>query len=236
MILGNICTRNCRFCGVEKSDGRPLGLDLEEPFRIAEVVKKLGLRYVVITSVTRDDLQDRGAEVFAKTVNLIHALNKDIKIEVLIPDFSGNTASLKAVIDSQPTVLGHNIETVKRLHSQLKSLQASFQVSLDLLRKIKELNPGLTTKSSLILGMGETEAEVIGTMQDLKYVHCDILTFGQYLAPSIDHYPVQEFVSIEQFRKYREIGMDLGFKAVLSAPLVRSSYQAEEVYNEVALS
>lgn len=232
MILGDACTRNCRFCGVRKSDNQPLSTDLEEPLRIARVVRELGLNYVVITSVTRDDLKDGGADVFAKTIELIRALNRNIKVEVLIPDFSGNLLGLKAVIDAGPCVVGHNIETVKRLYKELKP-KSDYRVSLDILNKIKEMNPLLTTKSSLILGLGETEEEVISTMRDLRYAHCDILTLGQYLAPSLDHYPIKEFIGIEQFNRYKDIGTALGFKVVLSGPLVRSSYRAEEAYKEV---
>lgn len=232
MILGDVCTRNCRFCAVKKSDGKSLTLDLEEPLRIARVVRELGLNYVVITSVTRDDLKDGGAEIFAKTIELIHALNRNIKVEVLIPDFSGNPLGLKTVIDARPCVVGHNIETVKRSYKELKP-KSDYRVSLDILNKIKEINPLLTTKSSLILGLGETEGEVISTLRDLRYARCDILTLGQYLAPSLDHYPIKEFIGIKQFNRYKDIGTALGFKAVLSGPLVRSSYRAEEAYKEV---
>lgn len=232
MILGEVCTRNCRFCGVRKSDNKPLAIDLEEPLRIQEAVKKLGLSYTVITSVTRDDLEDGGVRVFAKTVELIHALNRGVNVELLIPDFSGSVASLKTIIDANPSMVAHNIETVKRLYKELKP-KSNYQISLDILSKIKELNPSLTTKSSIILGLGETEEEVIHTMEDLRNTDCDILTLGQYLAPSINHYPIKEFINIERFQSYRRIGLALGFKAVLSGPLVRSSYQAEEVYREI---
>lgn len=231
MILGDTCTRNCGFCAVKKARGGSLYTDLVEPYRIAEAVRKLGLDYVVITSVTRQDLADGGAGVFAKTVELIRAIDKDIKVEVLIPDFSGNAASLKVVADSGPCVIGHNMETVKRLHKQLKP-QAGYQLSLEVLNKIKELRVSLVTKSSLILGLGETRGEVVETMRDLSKSRCDILTLGQYLAPSFCHYPVREFINPEQFEEYRKIGLGFGFKAVLSGPLVRSSYQAKEAYNQ----
>ncbi len=249
MILGNICTRNCRFCGVKKSgtvlktiekcpqngDTSALSrepslyIDLDEPYRISQMVKILNLKFVLITSVTRDDLADGGAAQFVKTIELIHSIDKNIKIEVLIPDFSGNVASLKSVIDAKPSILAHNIETVKRLYKALRP-KASYQASLDILNKAKEINSSLITKSSLILGMGETEVEVIYTMEDLRHNQCDILTLGQYLAPTERHYPVKEFISIEQFKSYRRIGLGLGFKAVLSGPKVRSSYEAEETY------
>lgn len=233
MILGDICTRNCRFCAVKKSSTKPLTLDLDEPQRIAEVVKELGLNYVVITAVTRDDLEDGGAGIFAKTVELIHSLDRNIKVEVLIPDFLGNLNSLKTLVDASPSVVAHNIETVRRLYMELRP-QANYALSLEVLHKIKELKPSLITKSSLMLGLGEQDLEVIETMNDLRHANCDILTLGQYLAPSINHYPIKEFIDIEGFEKYRQIAMALGFKAVVSGPLVRSSYRAEEVFSEVA--
>ncbi len=251
MILGDMCTRNCRFCAVKKSSGTvrepSLLIDLDEPYRITEIVKELSLNYVVITSVTRDDLSDGGAEQFARTIELIHGIDKNInpvrntkalgeknkisngvKIEVLIPDFSSNITSLKTVIDAHPSILAHNMETVKRLYPVVRP-KANYEVSLEILSKTKEFNSSLLTKSSLILGLGETENEVIKTLEDLRDSQCDILTLGQYLAPSEKHYPVQEFISIEQFKKYEQLGLVLGFKAVLSGPKVRSSYQAEEV-------
>jgi len=251
MILGNICTRNCRFCGVNQSNKNALSLDENEPNRIGQIARILNLKFVLITSVTRDDLSDGGATQFAKTIESIRGIDKNInpvrnnessikenkisngiKIEVLIPDFSGNFASLKAVIDSRPSILAHNIETVKRLYKDLRP-KASYERSVGILNKAKEINSSLITKSSLILGVGETEEEVIYAMEDLRSNQCDILTLGQYLAPSEKHYPVKEFISIEQFQRYRRIGLDLGFKVVLSGPKVRSSYQAEEVYETV---
>lgn len=233
MILGDTCTRNCRFCGVEKANNKFLSLDLGEPWRIAEAVKELGLNYVVVTSVTRDDLEDAGAGIFAKTIELIRRNNREVKVEVLIPDFRGRISSLKHVLDALPSIVAHNLETVRRLYKDLKP-RCDYRVSLGILKKIKEIRPSIITKSSLILGVGEIAEEVIQTMQDLRNVACDILTLGQYLAPSRNHYPVKEFIDIEQFRRYREIGLKLGFKAVLSGPKVRSSYQAEEIYKEVA--
>ena len=232
MILGNTCTRNCRFCAVAQSKKNTLSLDENEPYRISQIVKIFNLKFVVITSVTRDDLTDGGAEQFVKTIELIHNIDKNIKIEVLIPDFSGNIDNLKSVIDAKPSILAHNMETVKRLYKTLRP-KANYQTSLDMLKRAKEINPLLITKSSLILGVGETEDEVIYAMEDLRYNQCDILTLGQYLAPSQRHYPVKEFISIEQFQRYRRIGLGLGFKAVLSGPKVRSSYHAEEVLGEL---
>lgn len=232
MILGDVCSRNCRFCAVKKSSHGSLNLDLGEPLRIAKVVKELGLDYVVITSVSRDDLDDGGSRIFAQTIDLIHKINRHIKVEVLIPDFQGETSSLKCVLDTGPCVVAHNIETVERLYKDLKP-QANYRLSLEVLRNIKEIQPLSTTKSSLMLGLGETEAEIIETIKELKDNRCDILTLGQYLAPSPNHYPVKEFIHPEQFQRYMDLSLDLGFKSVLSGPLVRSSYKAEEVYKEV---
>ena len=225
MILGDTCTRNCRFCAVTKSANKNLALDEDEPYRISQLVKRLDLDYVVITSVTRDDLVDGGAAIFAKTIELIHKINEDIKVEVLIPDFRGKIQSIESVLNAAPFVVAHNIETVKRLYPDLRP-QADYELSLGILRKIKELKPRILTKSSLMLGLGETEKEVIAAMRDLRSNRCDILTLGQYLVPSPEHYPIKEFISIEQFKEYKDIGMALGFKFVLSGPLVRSSYHA----------
>ena len=233
MILGDSCSRNCRFCAVKKSENKKdLNLDLDEPFRIAKITELLGLNYAVITSVTRDDLEDGGATIFAKTIELIRNIKRDIKVEVLIPDFSGNIASLTTVIDAGPCVVGHNIETVQRLYKELKP-KSNYQLSLNILSMIKRISPSLTTKSSLILGLGETEGEVVQTMEDLRNTNCDILTLGQYLAPSTQHYPIKEFISIEKFQRYQAIATALGFETVLSGPRVRSSYKAEEVYQGV---
>ncbi len=223
IILGDTCTRNCRFCAVGKTENKNLKLDEDEPWRIAKAVKDLGLNYVVITSVTRDDLADGGAKIFSQTIESIRGINSDIKIEVLIPDFKGSILSLKVVLAAQPHLVGHNIETIERLYKDLRP-KANYRISLDILKKIKEIQPLFTTKSSIMLGLGETEEEVIKTIQDLLYSGCDILTLGQYLAPSPAHYPVKEFIGIEQFQRYRDIGLGLGFKSVLSGPLVRSSY------------
>jgi lipoic acid synthetase len=252
MILGDTCTRNCRFCNINKSgtvfmpkQNCPLkgdslrffpepspGVDLGEPFRIAEAVKRLRLNYVVITSVTRDDLEDGGAGQFAKVIASIRGINPDMKVEVLIPDFRGRIASIKCVTDAAPSVVAHNIETVSRLYGDLRP-QADYQLSLIVLSKIKELLPDVNTKSSLMLGLGETKEEVLETLRDLRDNGCDILTLGQYLAPSVNHYPLKEFITIEQFQEYKEIGISMGFKVVLSGPLVRSSYQAADLYKEL---
>ena len=230
MILGDTCTRNCRFCAVTKSANKNLALDEDEPYRISQLAKSLDLDYVVITSVTRDDLVDGGAAIFAKTIELIHKINEDIKVEVLIPDFRGKIQSIESVLNAGPFVVAHNIETVKRLYPDLRP-RADYELSLGILGKIKEFKPRILTKSSLMLGLSETEKEVIAAMRDLRSNRCDILTLGQYLVPSPEHYPVKEFVSIEQFKEYKDIGMALGFKFVLSGPLVRSSYQAQDLFD-----
>lgn len=229
LILGDVCTRSCSFCGVSKLPQGKLSLDQEEPRRIQRIIQKLGLDYVVITSVTRDDLEDGGAAFFARTIRLVHELNKDIQVEVLIPDFQGKIKSLECVLAAKPQVLAHNLETVKRLYGTLRP-EADYNLSLGLIAKTKELNIDLLTKSSLMLGLGETDAEVTEAMRDLRFHHCDILALGQYLPPSPAHYPVREFIAPRQFKRFEDIAKLLGFKAVLSGPLVRSSYQAKEVY------
>lgn len=193
------------------------------------MVKILGLDYVVITSVSRDDLVDKGAQVFAETIQSVRHRNKNIKIEVLIPDFQGRAESLKEVLDAAPDCLAHNIETVRRLYAELRP-EASYARSLGILRAAKKLKLNIQTKSSIMLGLGETRAEIISTMHELRRSHCDYLTLGQYLAPSENHYPVKRFIDITEFQEYRRMGLSMGFKSVLSGPKVRSSYQAEEVY------
>jgi lipoic acid synthetase len=201
----------------------------QEPQLIAEAVKRLGLRYAVITSVTRDDLADGGAGIFAETIQEIRKSNRVIRIEALIPDFQGSEISLETVVKARPDVIGHNIETVKRLYCEVRP-EADYQRSLGVLKTVKCLDSKITTKSSLMLGMGEVEAEVVKAMEDLRASDCDILTLGQYLPPSDKHYPVKDFIALEQFAKYKEAAMAMGFRVILSGPLVRSSYKAEEVY------
>ncbi len=232
MILGSTCTRHCRFCAVHKSGTHPLAVDPKEPSRIREAVRLLNLSYVVITSVARDDLPDAGAVSFARTIEAVRSLNQDIKIEVLIPDFQGQAAGLECVLDARPNVLAHNLETVERLYEDVRP-EADYRLSLGLLRQAKKSYPKVLTKSSLMLGLGETREEVIVAMEDLGKSSCDILTLGQYLAPSKNHYPIQEFIRQEQFEEYEEIALSLGFKAVLAGLLVRSSYRAEELFNSV---
>lgn len=232
LILGNTCTRNCSFCNVDKAKGADLAIDHEEPRRLSRTVDALGLKYVVLTSVTRDDLPDGGAGQFAKAIGSIRNAGSGIKVEVLIPDFSGSLTSLRQVLSAGPDVLAHNLETVRRLYPLIRP-QADYGRSLELLSAVKDTCPDMPTKSSLMLGMGECRQEVEGAMRDLRDSRCDILTLGQYLAPSARHYPVKEFISPEKFREYEVLGRVLGFKAVLSGPLVRSSYQAEEVYKSL---
>lgn len=229
MILGKSCTRNCRFCNMASfSQKKHRIVPKDEPQCIARAASILGSNYVVITSVTRDDLEDGGASQFVKVIQELHCLNKEIRVEVLIPDFQGKTDSLAAIIGAHPFILAHNLETVKRLYRLIRP-EADYQRSLHLLRKAKELCAGIITKSALILGFGESEDEVVEAMQDLRAQGCDILTLGQYLAPSPRHYPVNAFILPEQFEKYRALALGFGFKKVFSGPKVRSSYYAEEL-------
>jgi len=226
MILGNTCTRNCAFCAVGR--GKPLQVDENEPQKTAEAVKKLGLKYVVVTSVTRDDLPDGGAEQFAKTIKQIRSEVPDARCEVLIPDFKGNKNSLKTVIDAGPDVLNHNIETVKRLYKRVRPA-AEYERSLELLRSAKDLSPSLYTKSGLMVGLGETGDEVVSLMRDLIEARCDILTIGQYIRPSKDQVDVEEYIHPSKFEEYAAAGRRMGFKKVFSGPFVRSSFKAGEI-------
>ncbi|MBN2091999.1 lipoyl synthase [candidate division KSB1 bacterium] len=223
MILGDICTRNCRFCAVPH--GTPLEVDEDEPRRVAEAVRKLDLKYAVITSVTRDDLADGGAYLFVRTIQEIRKALPTCEIEVLIPDFQGSTGALKIVLDVYPTVLNHNLETVPRLYPQVRP-QADYVRSLDLLDRAKKL--GATTKTGLMLGLGETLDEVHSVMADLRKIDCDILTLGQYMQPGKEYLPIDRFVTPDEFQQLKTKGLQMGFKLVESAPLVRSSYHADE--------
>lgn len=223
LILGKYCTRSCTFCNIEHKDPEPV--DAKEPERIAEAVKRLGLKYVVITSVTRDDLLDGGALHFARVINLLKE-NPELKVEVLIPDFQGSKEALSLVLAAKPYVLNHNLETVPSLYPKVRP-QADYKRSLQVLKWSKELAQGeVITKSGLMLGLGEEEREVLQVLEDLKAVNCDWVTLGQYLQPSKKHFPVQEYVSLEKFKYYQEKGESLGLK-VFAGPLVRSSYNAE---------
>jgi len=227
LILGEICTRDCGFCAVEH--GLPVTLNEEEPEKVAYAVKKMGLQYVVITSVTRDDLIDGGASHFAKTIQAIQRLDRKIRVEVLIPDFRGDLSSLKTVLKEGPDVLNHNIETIPKLYHQVRP-QADYKRSLDLLKKSKELYPHILTKSGFMLGLGETEEEVIDLLQELREVKCDLLTVGQYLQPRPDRLPVVRYIPPEEFEKYKKIGLEMGFKSVASGPFVRSSFHASQMF------
>lgn len=230
MIMGDICTRGCRFCAV--NSGKPFLLDADEPERVAKAIKEWGLRYVVITSVCRDDLEDGGSEHIAKTIKAIKLLCPTTIVESLIPDFRGNESSIKEIVKSQPEVISHNIETVSRLTPKVRDARASYEQSLLVLKKIKDLNSFIYTKSSIMLGLGESEDEVIQTITNLKSSGVSILTIGQYLQPTPKHLPVIEFISPDKFNWFREIAEKMGFVYVASGPLVRSSYRAGEFFLE----
>lgn len=227
LILGRICTRNCGFCAVEHEV--PVTPDEAEPERVAQAVKKMGLQYVVITSVTRDDLLDGGASHFAKTIQAIRSLDRKIKVEVLIPDFRGDLSSLKTVLEEGPDVLNHNIETVPKLYPEVRP-QADYKRSLDLLKKSKELYPHIFTKSGFMLGFGETEREVLDLLRDLREAGCDFLTIGQYLQPRPDRLPVVRYIPPEEFEEFKKIGEEMGFSSVASGPFVRSSFHASQMF------
>jgi lipoyl synthase len=233
MILGNVCTRNCRFCAVVH--GRPSAVDSDEPQAVATAARRLGLRHVVVTSVTRDDLADGGAGHFAATIRAIRDEIPEATVEVLIPDFRGNIDSLHQVIDAGPDVINHNVETVHRLYPSVRP-QALYRRSLVLLREIREFGSGMLSKSGLMLGLGETEREVIEVMKDLRTVHCEILTLGQYLSPSPTHHPVVEYVHPDTFKTLERIGYDMGFMEVHAGPLVRSSYHADRIFSRIGES
>jgi len=227
MILGNICTRNCTFCAVKR--GKPRAPDPQEANHIVQAVARLGLRYVVITSVTRDDLPDGGSSQFVQTIGAIHEYGLDIAVEVLIPDFQGSASALRKTVDASPAVLNHNIETVPRLYSEVRP-QAEYGRSLDLLKQAKLHDGNLFTKSGLMLGLGESREEVIEVMTDLRQAGCDLLTIGQYLQPSLEHHKLVRYIRPEEFEEYQIMGRELGFLSVMSGPLVRSSFHAAEMY------
>ena len=235
MILGRICSRNCRFCNIEKSIPAPP--DISEPEHIAEAVKEMGLRHAVITSVTRDDLPDGGAEHFAETIKAVKKAGKNTVIEVLIPDFNGDRKALSMVIDAGPDIINHNVETVPRLYPEVRP-QADYRQSLDVIRNSKilaeESGKKIFSKSGIMVGLGETEEEVLALFRDLRDADCDILTVGQYLAPSSKHYPVAEYIHPDLFNFYKAEAEKIGFKSVASAPFVRSSYNAAEVMKEAS--
>lgn len=229
MILGDVCTRRCRFCAVAK--GIPAPPDDGEPEMVAEAAGLLGLRHVVLTSVTRDDLPDGGAGYFARTIGAIRRRCPGVTIEVLIPDFQGDAAALDMVVRAGPQVLNHNIETVPRLYPSVRP-GASYHRSLQLLRRVKEIDSRLVTKSGLMVGLGETEEEVAAVLRDLRAERVDLVTIGQYLCPSPDHLPVDRYITPEQFQAYKDIASSLGLAAE-AGPLVRSSYRATELYEKL---
>jgi lipoic acid synthetase len=231
LILGKTCTRNCTFCAIP-SEERPPAPDPDEPRRITQAAAELGLKHVVITSVTRDDLEDGGASHFARTVEELRKMNPQIIVEVLIPDFQGSVDALKTVMDSAPNILNHNLETVPRLYPAVRP-QAVYSRSIELLKRAKAMAPEKFSKSGLMLGLGEEKEEILGVMAELREVSCDFLTLGQYLRPSGKHHPVERYVTPEEFGELRVEGEKMGFKAVFSAPLVRSSFHAAEIFEEI---
>jgi lipoic acid synthetase len=227
MIMGDVCSRGCKFCNVET--GKPFELDQNEPKNVAKAIKDWNLRYVVITSVCRDDLPDEGSEHFAKTIQCIKSECQNTVVESLIPDFSGNEKFIKAIVKTKPNVIGHNIETVKRLSPYVRDTRANYKQSLKVLKIVKELDSRIFTKSSLMLGLGESEEEILQTAQDLRDVDVDIITLGQYLQPSLSHLSVKKFVTPEKFYQLKIDLKKLGFLHVESGPFVRSSFRASDV-------
>ena len=231
MILGDICTRRCHYCAV--TTGKPIGIDVNEPDRLAQTVARLGLNYCVITSVNRDDLSDGGALIFAASIRKIKELAPNCKVEVLIPDFGGSWKALGKVMDAKPDVLNHNIESVSRIFPKVRP-SGSYDLSLQLLAQAKKLAPEVPTKSGIIVGMGEEPGEVTETMKDLRRMDCDLLTVGQYLRPSSKHLPVSRYYTPAEFEELGKVGRALGFKHVASGPLVRSSYHADRQHEAVS--
>ena len=230
LLLGDLCTRTCAFCAVKK--GMPQAAGGDESFAVTETVKKLDLRYVVLTSVTRDDLEDGGAGQFVNVIRSIRQYSKGIKIEVLTPDFRGNGEAVRRVSDAKPDVFGQNIETVERLYRTVRA-GADYHRSLNLLRYVKKLNASGLTKSSIMVGLGESEEELLSAMKDIRRAGCDILTIGQYLRSRPDNLPVAKYIRPQEFDKFKEAALEMGFKYCASGPFVRSSYLAEEAYNSI---
>lgn len=228
MILGDTCTRACSYCNVKT--GWPGTVDLAEPFRIATTVQQMGLVYTVITSVDRDDLPDYGSGIFEQTISQVKRVTPNCKIEVLIPDFEGDYESLKRVVNAGPHVLNHNIETTRRVFRKVRP-RGNYDLSIELLKRVKEINPYMPSKSGMMVGLGETKSELLETMADLRAVDCDLLTIGQYLRPSRRHHPIIRFYRPEEFEELEQAGLEMGFKHVASGPLVRSSYHANDQHN-----
>ncbi len=228
MLMGSVCTRACRFCSVDT--GNPKGwLDHDEPQNSAESIKLMGLKYIVFTSVDRDDLDDGGARHYAECVKAVKKVNPETNVEVLTPDFKGNLKALEEVLDSGIVVYAQNIETVKRLTHPVRDPRASYETTLEILAHAKKYRPDILTKTSLMLGLGETEDEILETMKDLKSIDVDIVTLGQYLRPTVNHLAIERYVKPSEFDEYRKWGLDLGFREVVAGPFVRSSYRAERV-------
>lgn len=231
MILGRVCTRACRFCAV--ATGNPMGtFDRDEPIHVAEVVKYLGLKYVVITSVDRDDLEDAGSGHYAETIKSIREKNPDTRVEALVPDFGGDTNCLQKIVGARPYVIGHNVETVERLTSYIRDRRCGYEGSLNVLRKYKSLDAGIVTKSGFMVGLGETSEEIRKTLEDLQDAGVDIVTIGQYLQPTKKHHDVQRYYTPEEFDSFRKVGQKIGIRHVISGPLVRSSYHAGEIFTQ----
>ena len=224
MILGNICTRSCGFCGVKT--GRPGNVDWEEPENVARSIKIMKIKHAVITSVDRDDLKDMGSIIWSETIQAIRRLNPETTLETLIPDFQGNQRNINRIVEAAPEVVSHNVETVRRLTREVR-IQAKYDQSLEVLRYLKEMGVN-RTKSGIMLGLGETEEEVFETLYDLRKSEVDVVTIGQYLQPTKTHLPVKSFITPDTFQKYEAVGKDLGFRHVESGPLVRSSYKAHK--------
>ena len=232
MILGTQCTRNCRFCNVSYSHPQPV--DEDEPRRIGEAVQKLELKYVVITSVTRDDLPDGGASHFAEVIRAIRQKSPETAVEVLIPDLCGNLDSLKIITDALPDIIGHNIETIPRLYGEVRP-QADYARSLSIIKSTREQNPSIRSKTGIMLGFGEKWEEVLAVFGDLREAGCEFLTIGQYLSPSKEHHPVIEYVHPDLFERYAKAAENLGFSHVASGPLVRSSYHADQALSKISI-
>ncbi len=225
MILGDICTRSCKFCGIKT--GKPNKLDLEEPKKVAKSIKILKIKHAVLTSVNRDDLKDLGMSIWIDTINTIRFYIPYVTIETLIPDFQGQKGLIDKIINVKPEIISHNIETISRLTKKIR-VQAKYDRSLKVLKYIKNKNPNIRTKTGIMLGLGEKKQEIIETIKDIKKSNVDILTIGQYLRPSLRHYPVHSFIEPEKFEFFKKLGINMGFKYVESGPLVRSSYHAEK--------
>jgi len=229
LLLGNICTRNCRFCNISGKFNKNLDLDLDEPKKVANAVSEMGLKYVVLTSVTRDDLPDGGASIFSETISEIKKNNQNVLIEVLVPDFMGNESSIDTVVESDIVVFNHNLETVKKNYKFVRP-EANYERSLKVLAYAKRKNSNVLIKTGIMVGLGESVNDVVELMNDFKDIGGDIITIGQYLMPSKNHYQVVEYVTPEVFDNYKDIGKNMGFKGVISGPFVRSSYFAENYF------